>query len=120
MKQKLSVGIAQAFLLARRKQTLVAAIGVTFSITMFITLLSFMTGLNKLLDSLIINRIPHVRLYTEIEQNPHQPLTQVSEYKKAYHFISSIKTSNSRDEIYNSGAIIQTLQNDQRVQGISP
>src|SRR5689334_17959990 len=120
MSRKLQLNIAQALLLARLKQTLVAAIGVTFSITMFITLLSFMTGLNKLLDNLIINRTPHVRLYSEIEQNPHQPITQAGEYRNAYHFISSIKSANGREEIYNSGAILQTLQQDNRVQGISP
>lgn len=119
MKKKLSFDIAKALLLARLKQTLVAAIGVTFSITMFITLLSFMTGLNKLLDNLIINRTPHVRLFNEIQQNPHQPITLVPQYKGAHHFISSIKTGNSREELYNSGAILRTLRADARVQGIS-
>jgi lipoprotein-releasing system permease protein len=120
MKKKLSIDIAKALLLARWKQTLVAAIGVTFSITMFITLLSFMTGLNKMLDSLIINRTPHVRLFNEIQQNPAQPISLDPQYKDAYHFISSIKTANSREELYNSSAILKTLNNDKRVQGISP
>jgi len=53
-KYKLIVSISKSLLLARWKQTLVAAIGVTFSITMFITLLSFMSGLNDMLDNLII------------------------------------------------------------------
>ncbi|WP_121355543.1 ABC transporter permease [Flavisolibacter nicotianae] len=119
MKKKLSFDIAKALLLARLKQTLVAAIGVTFSITMFITLLSFMTGLNKLLDNLIINRTPHVRLFNEIQQNPNQPITLVPQYKGAHHFISSIKTANSREELYNSSAILRTLRADSRVQGIS-
>ena len=120
MSQKLRLDIAKALLLARWKQTLVAAVGVTFSITMFIALLSFMTGLNKLLDSLLINRIPHVRLYNEIQQNPNQPITLSPQYKNAYHFISSIKTGNSREELYNSAAILRTLHNDPRVQGVSP
>ncbi|MFN7189368.1 MAG: ABC transporter permease, partial [Cyclobacteriaceae bacterium] len=67
MNVKLTMEIAWSLMLARWKQTLVAAIGVTFSITMFITLLSFMTGLNQLLDSLILNRTPHVRIYNEIK-----------------------------------------------------
>jgi lipoprotein-releasing system permease protein len=41
MKLKLTYEISSALMLARWKQTLVAAIGVTFSITMFITLLSW-------------------------------------------------------------------------------
>lgn len=119
MNKKLSFEIARALLIARLKQTLVAAIGVTFSITMFITLLSFMTGLNKLLDSLIINRTPHVRLFNEIQQNPNQPISLAPQYKGAHHFISSIKSGNSREELYNSSAILSTLRNDPRVQGIS-
>ena len=120
MKNKLSFDIAKSLLLARWKQTLVAAIGVTFSITMFIALLGFMTGLNKLLDSLIINRTPHVRLFNEIQQNPQQPITLAPGFKDAHHFISSIKTGNSREELYNSSAILKTLRSDSRVQGLSP
>ena len=120
MKQKLNVDIAYSLLLARWKQTLVAAIGVTFSIAMFITLLSFMTGLNIMLDSLVINRTPHVRLFNEIQQNPRQPVSQLDSLKSYYHFISSIKTSTSREEIYNSTSILKTLADDNRVLGISP
>ena len=62
MRKRLLINIAKSLLLARWRQTLIAAIGVTFSITMFITLLSFMSGLNDLLDGLILNRTPHVRI----------------------------------------------------------
>src|SRR6476661_674826 len=120
MNYKLIIDIAKSLLLARWKQTLVAAIGVTFSITMFITLLSFMTGLNKLLDGLILNRTPHIRLYNEISQNPHQPITRSSTFKNYYNFISSVKTGSSREEIYNSKTILKTIENDQRVLGIAP
>jgi len=120
MNAKLIANIAQSLLLARWRQTLVAAIGVTFSITMFITLLSFMTGLNVMLDSLILNRTPHVRLFNEIKPNKEQPITKATAYKNYYHFISSIKTSNSREELYNSGAILQAIQHDARVQGLAP
>ena len=119
MNYKLNIEIAKSLLMARWKQTLVAAIGVTFSITMFIALLGFMTGLNKLLDGLILNRTAHIRLYNEIEKNPHQPIAHIESYKTSYHFISSVKASNSREEIYNSEAIISTLRQDNRVLGIS-
>lgn len=117
---KLIINIAESLLLARWKQTLIAAIGVTFSITMFITLLSFMTGLNDLLDGLILNRTPHVRLYNDIKPKKDQPITKVAQFKDYYNFIHSVKTSNSREELYNSDAIIQSVQKDQRVSGIAP
>lgn len=120
MKFKLILDVSKALLLARWRQTMIAAIGVAFSITMFITLLSFMSGLNDLLDGLVINRTPHVRLYNEIEPSKTQPLYQSEKFKKHYNFISSVKPKNERQEIYNSGAIIKTLKNDPRVLGVAP
>lgn len=120
MKLKLITSVSQSLLLARWKQTLVAAIGVTFSITMFITLLSFMTGLNDLLDGLILNRTPHVRLYNEIQPSEHQPIDLSTEHKGYYNFIRSIKPKNERLEIANSGAIMSALKKDERVLGIAP
>ena len=116
----LVVRIAKALLLARWKQTLVAAIGVTFSITMFITLLGFMSGLNNLLDGLILNRTAHVRLYNDIKPNIHQPINVSNEFRHSYNFIRSIKSGSSRQEIYNSGAIMEALKKDERVLGIAP
>lgn len=120
MNYKLIASIAKSLLFARLKQTMVAAIGVTFSITMFITLLSFMSGLNDLLDGLILNRAPHVRLFNEIKPSANQPVNFSSEFKNHYNFIHSIKTSNSREQIYNSGTILQAVKNDNRVLGIAP
>ncbi|MCX6297481.1 MAG: ABC transporter permease [Bacteroidetes bacterium] len=120
MKIKLIASVSISLLLARWKQTLVAAIGVTFSITMFITLLSFMSGLNDMLDALILNRTPHVRLYNEIKPTKNQPIDQTEKYKQYYNFISSIKPKNDRAEIYNNSAIMQSLKKDNRVLGYAP
>jgi len=120
MSNRLITNIAKALLIARWKQTLVAAIGVTFSITMFITLLSFMGGLNKLLDGLILNRTPHVRLYNDIKPSKVQPIQKDSNFKNTHHFIRSIKSGNSRPSIYNSDAIMKALQKDDAVLGYSP
>lgn len=120
MKFRLIFNIAGSLLLARWKQTLVAAIGVTFSITMFITLLSFMTGLNDLLDGLILNRTAHIRLYNDIKPGKDQPVNRTALYKDHYNFIRSVKSGSSRQEIYNSAAVIQSLRYDPRVTGIAP
>jgi lipoprotein-releasing system permease protein len=120
MNLKLIIRIAKSLLFARLKQTLVAAAGVTFSIMMFIALLSFMAGLNDLLDGLLLNRTPHVRLYNEVQPNKNQPINNFLAYKNTHNFIHSIKSSVSRQEIYNSDAIIQTLRKDKRVLGVAP
>jgi lipoprotein-releasing system permease protein len=120
MKFNLLLSISKSLLLARWRQTLVAAIGVTFSIAMFITLLSFMTGLNDLLDGLILNRTPHVRLYNEIQASKLQPIDNHPSYENSYNFVNSVKPKNERLEIYNNAAIINTLKKDLRVIGIAP
>ena len=116
----LLITIAKELLLARWRQTLVAAIGVTFSISMFVTLLSFMNGLNDLLDGLILNRTAHVRIYNEIKPSKKQVINLSNQYKDGYNFINSIKSSSSRQSIYNTVAIFETLNNDPRILGYAP
>lgn len=120
MNKKLIFSIAKALMLARWKQTMVAAVGVTFSITMFVTLLGFMNGLNDLLDSLILNRTPNIRLYNEIKPTKIQPINKDSNFEKSYNFVESVKPNGGRLEIYNNASIMHALKNDSRVLGFSP
>lgn len=119
MKYKLVMEVAFSLLTARLRQTVVAAIGVTFSIGLFITLLSFMTGLNDLLDGLIVNRTPHIRLYNEIKPPETLPIEAAEKYKAAYHFVHSLKPKTERAELYNSIAIVKALRDDKRVKGVA-
>lgn len=120
MKRTVLIEIAATMLRARLRQTIVAAVGVTFGVAMFVTLLGFMNGLNNMLDGLITNRTPHVRLFNEVEPNPVQPLSKVTEYRGAYNFISSLKAVSGRKEIYGVGKILKTLDADAEVLGYSP
>jgi lipoprotein-releasing system permease protein len=120
MNFKLIASVSRSLLFARWKQTLVAAIGVTFGITMFIALLSFMGGLNGLLDSLIINRTPHIRLYKEVLPSEVQPVDRSAKYNDYYNFVHSVRPKNERPEIQNSFAVINALENDKRVLGVAP
>ena len=120
MNTKLIISIAKSLLIARWRQTMVAAMGVTFGITMFITLLSFMSGLNDMLDNLILNRTPHIKLYNEIKPSNVQPIQLSKKYAGSYAFIHSVKPNSSRLELYNNGAILNTLKKDNRVSGIAP
>lgn len=119
MKWSLIIEIARALMFARVKQTLVAAVGVTFSITMFVALLGFMNGLNSLLDGLVLNRTPHIRFYNQIKPNPNQPIDLSPQFGSGINVIRSIKPSNSRLSIYNSEPILETLNEDPRVKGVS-
>lgn len=120
MNLKLILNIAVHLLRARLKQTVVAAVGVTFGIAMFITLVSFMNGLNDLLDGLMLNRTAHVRLYNEIKPTINQPILLSEAYKKSTNIISSIKPKDRGKSIYNSQAIIAYLKDDNRIIDVAP
>lgn len=120
MKYRLVLNIAIHLLRARLKQTIVAAAGVTFGIAMFITLLGFMNGLNDLLDGLMLNRTPHVRLFNEIKPAENQPVNLSDAYKSGTNFIASIKPKDRGKAIYNSKTIIKTLKEDKRVVDVAP
>lgn len=120
MNLKLSYDISLSLLLARWRQTLVAAVGVTFGITMFVALLSFMSGLNGMLDGLILNRTPHIRLYNEIKPSIVQPINQIKTENSHHNFIHSLKPNNKGLKIHNAGAIIESLNKDNRLLGIAP
>lgn len=120
MKIKHIFEIAKALLLARSKQTLVAAVGVAFSVAFFVSLLGFMEGLNALLDGLVLNRTPHIRLYNDICPSDHQPIELDSAYNKYINYIHSIKPANARKEISNVETIFKRLENDPLVYGVAP
>jgi lipoprotein-releasing system permease protein len=120
MNFKLILNIALHLLQARLKQTVVAAVGVTFGIAMFITLVSFMTGLNNLLDGLTSDKTPHVLLYNEIRPSENQPISLSEDYKKDVNFIHSIKPKDRGKSIYDSKAIIRVLKADPRVIDVAP
>ncbi|MGG7036586.1 MAG: ABC transporter permease [Flavobacterium sp.] len=120
MNYKLIFNIAIHLLRARLKQTVVAAVGVTFGIAMFITLVSFMNGMNDLLDGLMLNRTPHVRLYNEIKPTENQPIDMSKKYKNRVNFISSVKPKDRGEAIYNCKSIIHALKNDKRIVDVAP
>ena len=115
MNYKLILNIAIHLLRARLKQTIVAAVGVTFSIAMFIALVSFMNGLNDLLDGLMLNKTPHVRLYNEVKPSQNQPVLLSKKYKNNTNFINSIKPKDRGKSVYDSKKIIKDLKLDKRI-----
>lgn len=106
---------------ARLRQSVVAAIGVSFSVAMFIALSGFMNGLNVLLDGLVLNRTPHVRLYQEVRPSDKQPLELMAGHGEAFHpFISRVKPRSRPAAIRNAQMVLQALRTDPRVLGIAP
>ena len=114
------LSIAKTHLLSKLKQTLIAALGVTFGIGSYITLVSFMTGLNQMLDNLILNQTPHVHIYNEIEPTREQPVALFEELDRSLNIVHSVKPKFTQKKIHNAKPIMQYLNEDDRVKGAIP
>ena len=114
------LNIAKTHLLTKIRQTSVASLGVTFGIGAYITLVSFMTGLNKMLDDLILNQTPHIHIYNEIEPSKNQPIALYDEFSNAFNVVHSIKPKITQKKIHNALPIINYLNEDGKVRGAIP
>lgn len=117
---KVILNIAKTHLMTKMKSTVTAALGVTFGIGAYITLVSFMTGLNEMLDSLILNQTPHIHLYNEIEPTKQQPISLYTDFEKSFQIIHSIKPKQSQKKIHNALPILSYLKSDEKVKGATP
>ena len=59
--------IAQTHLLSRKKQTVVAMLGVTFGIAMFTLMISFMQGVNQFLEETMLSSTPDIHIYNDLK-----------------------------------------------------
>ncbi|MCF8450097.1 MAG: ABC transporter permease [Taibaiella sp.] len=65
MKISVNTEIALTYLTSRKKQTVVASLGVMFGISMFIFMQSLMKGTNDYFEKMSFTNTPHIRLYSE-------------------------------------------------------
>ncbi|WP_420322036.1 ABC transporter permease [Flagellimonas sp.] len=117
---KVILGIAKTHMVTKMKSTVTASLGVTFGIGAYITLVSFMTGLNKMLDDLILNQTPDIHLYNEIEPSVKQPIAFFEDYSNAFNIVHSIKPKQSQTKIHNALPILNHLRNKEAIRGATP
>ncbi|MFT4536846.1 MAG: lipoprotein-releasing system permease protein [Saprospiraceae bacterium] len=108
--------IARNHIFTRAKQSAIAGLGVTFGIATFIILISFMTGLNGLLDGLILDRTPHIHLFNEIVPSERQPI-DLSTDDNNWNIIRSVKPKLKQSRIHNALPILKILEEDETVLG---
>lgn len=120
MNWSLILSISRTHLLSRLKQSSIAALGVTFGIGTFIILVSFMTGLNNMLDDLVLDRTPHIHLYNEVRPSLIQPLDLADVFSEDLRIIHSVKPKQNQSRIHNALPLITYLRKDPRVLGATP
>lgn len=120
MNVKLILSIAWKHLITRKRQTIVASLGVMFGIGTYVIMMSFMTGLNGLLDGMILNRTPHVRLYNEVLPSAIQPIDMAPAHREAIHIVHGVKPQKKQPRLYNALATLDYLNSQPEVLGAIP
>ncbi|MEQ9438006.1 MAG: FtsX-like permease family protein [Cyclobacteriaceae bacterium] len=110
--------IARAHITSRLKQTLVAMLSVTFGISMYIFMNSFMTGVNDAQTKLAFSTLAHVHIYNDLpEDNTNLVNRYFSEDVAAN--IHNAKVIQYTEGIKNSESIIQALKDELEITGIT-
>ncbi len=113
--------IAKTHLLSKPKQTLIAMLGVTFGIGMYILMISFMQGFNEFLEDTLLSSTPDVRLFNDIKTDySHSILDEVFDTSKVINVVYHPKPKDINPNLRNSQRIIDDLKKDERVIAVSP
>jgi len=120
MSLKLNISIAKTHLFSKKKQTIVASLGVTFGIAMFIVMISFMTGVNKLLEDTTLSNTPHIRIYHDIEIKRKSVLQQLFTSNTDWNVVYHQKPKQEQVNIKNGILIAKQIAEDPNVLGVSP
>lgn len=114
----LAFEIARTHLLSRPRQTLVAMLGVTFGIGMFIAMVSLMTGLNDFTEELTMTSSPDIHIYHDVSRERQQILERV--FPEGLNRVYHQKPKRETAKIRNAAQIAALLRRDRRVRGVAP
>lgn len=106
-------------LASRRRQTMIAALGITFGIGFYIAMISFMNGVNDLVENLMLSATPHIRMYNDIRPDT-MPLSAGAMDADRHIMVHSVKAPDRQKNIRNAPEILLRLRNDPQVLGAAP
>lgn len=115
----LAAQIAFVHLMSRKKQTLIASLGVTFGIAIFIAMIGMMTGTNELLEDLTLSTTPHIHIYRDIGRREPSVLSRVSGKSEIVSIIHE-KPKEEQKKLRNALSTLQYIRQDPDVYGASP
>ncbi len=110
--------IARTHLVSKPKQTIVAMLGVTFGIGMFIAMVSLMTGLNDMTEDLAMTSSPDIRIYHDITADRPSIVQQVNPY--GINIVYHTKPKNESQKVRNALKIAEMIRKNPDVCGVSP
>ncbi|TAL62842.1 MAG: ABC transporter permease [Bacteroidetes bacterium] len=114
------IKISLRHLFAKKRQTIVAMLGVMFGIAVFIFQAGLMSGFQMTFIEQTVNTTANIRLYNEANKNRPSILSQIDSLKGRLLFVRNQKPKDEQPKIRNGKQIIDILEKDKNVSGVSP
>jgi lipoprotein-releasing system permease protein len=110
--------IAKTHLLAKPKQTIVAMMGVTFGIGVFIAMVSLMTGLNDFTEELSMTSTPDIKIFNDIKTERRAIIEDIN--PGGINLVHHTKPKREQPRIHNAFQIAELIRTYPTVLGASP
>src|SRR6516162_7070708 len=122
MNPRLALEIAVTHLVTKKKQSLVAMLGVMFGISMFIIMISFMTGVNTFLEDLAMDNTPDVHISNPVQIRNTKIIPEAAQNDTAgkWFFVFHQRPKNDLPRIKNAPWLRGELENLPQVAGVAP
>ncbi|MEW6469192.1 MAG: FtsX-like permease family protein [Bacteroidota bacterium] len=114
------IRIAFTHLFAKKRQTIVAMLGVTFGIAIFIFQAGLMSGFQSTFIEQTVNTTANIRIFNESNRNEPSILSRIDTLKGQWVVVRNQKPKEEQPRIRNGYQIISMLEKEQEVEGISP
>jgi lipoprotein-releasing system permease protein len=121
MSLRVNLSIAKKHLLSKKRQTIVATLGVTFGIAMFILMISFMQGVNQFLEDTMLASTPDIHIYNDIKTD--YSFSVAGEYFKDSDYVVVVyhpKPKQVNLNLKNANALVTDIKKDEWVAAVSP
>ncbi|HTQ29064.1 MAG TPA: ABC transporter permease, partial [Puia sp.] len=122
MNWRLALDIAITHLVTKKKQSLVAMLGVMFGISMFLIMISFMTGVNQFLEDLAMDNTPDVHIYNPVEVKKGTIIHQaaLADTANGWFVVYHQRPKDDLPKIKNAQFIESELEHIPQVAGVAP
>lgn len=115
---QLSFEIARVQLFSKPKQTIIAMLGVTFGIGMFIALVGLMTGLNDFTEEITMTSSPDIHIYHDVTEERKSIVAEIN--PEGLNQVHNQRPRNETSRIRNANQLIELIRKDERVHGAAP
>ncbi|KIC94855.1 ABC transporter permease [Flavihumibacter solisilvae] len=122
MKLPVNLKIVKVHMLSRRRQTIVAMMGVTFGIGMFILMMSFMKGMNDFFETIMLSVTPDIRIYNDYNTDYTSSVADKYFGKKqeTWIIVRHPRPKQINLNLKNAPGIIEDLRKNKEVEVVSP